>query len=151
VGITVKKVAEMASALAEAQRLNADGQTVLIDVHSNMEANLLGSDGCLALVYSWIQPQRTQRAQRKKALTLCSLWCRNESDSEQRFCHRVQSSNARSEFRNNPRPPAASTRMVIRSNPLMERKLNCTEEITPKINATREPPDSSHPMGFLAL
>ena len=38
VGITVKKVAEMAPALTEAQRLNADGQTVLIDVHSNMEA-----------------------------------------------------------------------------------------------------------------
>ncbi len=38
VGITVNKVAEMAPALAEAQRLNADGQTVLIDVHSNMEA-----------------------------------------------------------------------------------------------------------------
>ncbi|MCY4532957.1 MAG: thiamine pyrophosphate-requiring protein [Gammaproteobacteria bacterium] len=38
VGITVKKVSEMAPALQEAQRLNADGQTVLIDVHSNMEA-----------------------------------------------------------------------------------------------------------------
>ena len=38
VGITVEKVSEMAPALQEAQRLNADGQTVLIDVHSNMEA-----------------------------------------------------------------------------------------------------------------
>ncbi len=38
VGITVEKVTEMAPALQEAQRLNADGQTVLIDVHSNMEA-----------------------------------------------------------------------------------------------------------------
>ena len=38
VGLTVKKVAEMAPALEEAKRLNADGQTVLIDVHSNMEA-----------------------------------------------------------------------------------------------------------------
>jgi len=36
-GITVTKVAEMAPALEEAMRLNADGQTVLIDVHSNME------------------------------------------------------------------------------------------------------------------
>ena len=38
VGITVEKVTEMAPALQDAQRLNADGQTVLIDVHSNMEA-----------------------------------------------------------------------------------------------------------------
>lgn len=38
VGITVEKVSGMAPALQEAQRLNADGQTVLIDVHSNMEA-----------------------------------------------------------------------------------------------------------------
>ena len=38
VGLTVKKVAEMAPALEQAKRLNADGQTVLIDVHSNMEA-----------------------------------------------------------------------------------------------------------------
>lgn len=37
VGITVTQVAEMAPALQEAQRLNADGKTVLIDVHSNME------------------------------------------------------------------------------------------------------------------
>ena len=37
VGITVTKVGEMAPALQEAQRLNADGKTVLIDVHSNME------------------------------------------------------------------------------------------------------------------
>lgn len=38
VGLTVKKVAEMAPALEQAKRLNADGQTVLIDVHANMEA-----------------------------------------------------------------------------------------------------------------
>ena len=37
VGITVTKVTEMAPALIEAQRLNADGKTVLIDVQSNME------------------------------------------------------------------------------------------------------------------
>jgi thiamine pyrophosphate-dependent acetolactate synthase large subunit-like protein len=36
-GITVKKVGEMRPALEEAQRLNADGKTVLIDVHSDME------------------------------------------------------------------------------------------------------------------
>ena len=35
--ITVRKVEEMAPALESAQRLNADGRTVLIDVHSNME------------------------------------------------------------------------------------------------------------------
>ena len=38
VGITVKAVAEMVPALEEAKRLNAEGTTVLIDVHSNMEA-----------------------------------------------------------------------------------------------------------------
>ena len=37
VGITVTKTAEMVPALQRAQRLNADGQTVLIDVHSNLE------------------------------------------------------------------------------------------------------------------
>jgi thiamine pyrophosphate-dependent acetolactate synthase large subunit-like protein len=37
VGITVIKVAEMAPALQEAQKLNAEGKTVLIDVHSDME------------------------------------------------------------------------------------------------------------------
>lgn len=37
VGITVKKTSEMAPALEEAKRINAEGQTVLIDVHSNME------------------------------------------------------------------------------------------------------------------
>ena len=37
-GITVTAPADMAPALQEAQRLNADGRTVLIDVHSNMEA-----------------------------------------------------------------------------------------------------------------
>ena len=38
VGITVKKVGEMRPALQEAQRLNADGKTVLIDVHTSMES-----------------------------------------------------------------------------------------------------------------
>ena len=37
VGITVKKVSEMGPALEQAKALNGDGQTVLIDVHSNME------------------------------------------------------------------------------------------------------------------
>jgi len=37
VGITVKAVEEMRPALEQAQRCNAEGQTVLIDVHSNME------------------------------------------------------------------------------------------------------------------
>lgn len=37
VGITVKRVGEMALSLKKAQQLNADGKTVLIDVHSNME------------------------------------------------------------------------------------------------------------------
>jgi acetolactate synthase I/II/III large subunit len=37
VGITVKKAAELAPALKEAQRLNAEGKTVLIDVHANVE------------------------------------------------------------------------------------------------------------------
>ena len=37
VGITVKKAAELALALKEAQRLNANGRTVLIDVHANVE------------------------------------------------------------------------------------------------------------------
>ncbi|MBT4490473.1 MAG: thiamine pyrophosphate-requiring protein [Rhodospirillaceae bacterium] len=37
VGIEVTKVSEMAPALQEAQRLNAAGQTVLIDVHANVE------------------------------------------------------------------------------------------------------------------
>jgi thiamine pyrophosphate-dependent acetolactate synthase large subunit-like protein len=37
VGITVKKTSEMAPALEEAKRINGQGQTVLIDVHSNME------------------------------------------------------------------------------------------------------------------
>jgi thiamine pyrophosphate-dependent acetolactate synthase large subunit-like protein len=38
VGLKVNKVAEMAPALEQAKRLNADGKTVLIDVHSNLEA-----------------------------------------------------------------------------------------------------------------
>lgn len=37
VGITVRRVAEMEPALRQAQRLNGEGKTVLIDVHSNME------------------------------------------------------------------------------------------------------------------
>lgn len=38
VGLTVKKAKELAPALEKAKRLNADGKTVLIDVHSNMES-----------------------------------------------------------------------------------------------------------------
>ena len=38
VGITVTQPSEVASALERAKQLNADGKTVLIDVHSNMEA-----------------------------------------------------------------------------------------------------------------
>ncbi len=38
VGLKVEKVVEMAPALEQAQRLKADGQTVLIDVRSNLEA-----------------------------------------------------------------------------------------------------------------
>ena len=34
----VKKVGEMRPVLQEAQRLNADGKTVLIDVHTSMES-----------------------------------------------------------------------------------------------------------------
>jgi thiamine pyrophosphate-dependent acetolactate synthase large subunit-like protein len=37
VGLRVGKVEEMAPALEQAKQLNADGKTVLIDVHSNME------------------------------------------------------------------------------------------------------------------
>lgn len=37
VGLTVRKVEEMAPALELAKQLNAEGKTVLIDVHSNME------------------------------------------------------------------------------------------------------------------
>jgi len=37
VGITVTKITQIASALQEAQRLNASGRTVLIDVHANVE------------------------------------------------------------------------------------------------------------------
>ena len=37
VGLTATKVAEIAPALQEAQRLNASGKTVLIDVHANVE------------------------------------------------------------------------------------------------------------------
>ncbi|MGE3542038.1 MAG: thiamine pyrophosphate-requiring protein [Candidatus Tectimicrobiota bacterium] len=38
VGIVVTKPGDVASALKKAQQLNAEGKTVLIDVHSNMEA-----------------------------------------------------------------------------------------------------------------
>ena len=38
VGITVTKPEEIAPALTRAQQLNAEGKTVLIDVHSNLEA-----------------------------------------------------------------------------------------------------------------
>ena len=38
IGITVTKTAEMIPALQRAQQLNAEGETVLIDVHSNLEA-----------------------------------------------------------------------------------------------------------------
>jgi thiamine pyrophosphate-dependent acetolactate synthase large subunit-like protein len=37
VGITVSKPAELEPALKEAQRLNASGRTVLIDVRANVE------------------------------------------------------------------------------------------------------------------
>ena len=37
VGITVTEPSEIAAALRKAQQLNADGKTVLLDVHSNME------------------------------------------------------------------------------------------------------------------
>jgi len=38
VGITVTKPGEMATAIADAQRHNSEGRTVLIDVHSNFES-----------------------------------------------------------------------------------------------------------------
>ena len=38
VGLTVTKVEEIGPALRKAQELNAAGKTVLIDVHSNIEA-----------------------------------------------------------------------------------------------------------------
>ncbi len=37
VGITVTQPSELASAISQAQRLNAEGRSALIDVHSNME------------------------------------------------------------------------------------------------------------------
>ena len=37
VGITVTEPSEIAPAIKKAQQLNADGRTVLLDVHSNME------------------------------------------------------------------------------------------------------------------
>ena len=38
VGITVTQPAEIAPALAKARQLNSEGKTVLLDIHSNMEA-----------------------------------------------------------------------------------------------------------------
>ncbi len=38
VGITVTQPSEVAAALTKARQLNADGRTVLIDIHTNMEA-----------------------------------------------------------------------------------------------------------------
>jgi len=38
VGITVTQPGEVAAALKRAQQLNAEGKTVLIDIHSNMES-----------------------------------------------------------------------------------------------------------------
>jgi thiamine pyrophosphate-dependent acetolactate synthase large subunit-like protein len=38
VGITVTQPAEVAPAIKQAQQLNADGKTVLIDIHTNLEA-----------------------------------------------------------------------------------------------------------------
>jgi thiamine pyrophosphate-dependent acetolactate synthase large subunit-like protein len=38
VGITVTQPGEIAAALKKAQQLNAEGKTVLLDIHSNMEA-----------------------------------------------------------------------------------------------------------------
>ncbi len=37
IGIIVRKAAELGPALEQAQRLNEEGRTVLIDVHSSME------------------------------------------------------------------------------------------------------------------
>jgi thiamine pyrophosphate-dependent acetolactate synthase large subunit-like protein len=39
VGITVTQPGEVAAALKKAERLNAEGKTVLLDIHSNMEAS----------------------------------------------------------------------------------------------------------------
>jgi thiamine pyrophosphate-dependent acetolactate synthase large subunit-like protein len=38
VGITVTEPGEIAPALQRAQQLNAEGRTVLLDIHSNMES-----------------------------------------------------------------------------------------------------------------
>ena len=38
VGITVTQPGEVANALKQAQQLNAEGKTVLLDVHTNLEA-----------------------------------------------------------------------------------------------------------------
>ena len=37
VGITVTQPVEIAPAIKKAQQLNADGKTVLLDIHTNME------------------------------------------------------------------------------------------------------------------
>jgi thiamine pyrophosphate-dependent acetolactate synthase large subunit-like protein len=37
VGIRVTQPSEIASALARARQLNADGKTVLLDIHTNLE------------------------------------------------------------------------------------------------------------------
>jgi thiamine pyrophosphate-dependent acetolactate synthase large subunit-like protein len=38
VGVTVTHPAEIAPALKKAQQLNAEGRTVLLDIHTNLEA-----------------------------------------------------------------------------------------------------------------
>jgi hypothetical protein len=38
VGITVTEPGEIGPALQRAQQLNAEGRTVLLDIHSNMES-----------------------------------------------------------------------------------------------------------------
>jgi pyruvate oxidase len=38
VGITVTQPGDVAPALKKAERLNAEGKTVLLDIHSNLEA-----------------------------------------------------------------------------------------------------------------
>ncbi|MEE9147399.1 MAG: thiamine pyrophosphate-dependent enzyme, partial [Candidatus Tectomicrobia bacterium] len=45
VGITVTQPSEVVPALQQAKKLNAEGQTVLLDVHSNMEARRSRFDG----------------------------------------------------------------------------------------------------------
>ena len=38
VGITVTDPSEVAGAIKQAQRLNGEGKTVLLDIHTNLEA-----------------------------------------------------------------------------------------------------------------